>query len=221
MRQARAAAAGCSAVGSRPFAKAWKGSAEALDWLSRAASSGKSIPSIFLESTDKIYFMSGSSYVRCTLSTLTVDEGYPKQTADGWPGTKAPGFDRDIDAALLWNSDYVYFFKGDQCLRYNLKLNKVDDGFPLKIGRHWEGFEPAGFGSGIDAIIRWDKNRVYAFKGDLYIRFDIPTDKVDQQPKPVKPPNWETLTSIRTLRLWGGCSVTIIDKVLLEFAKKA
>lgn len=93
---------------------------------------------------------------------------------------KPGGFDATMDSAMAWDENKVYFFKGDKYVRYDLAADKVDAGYPKAIGSYWDGFKEAGFGSGVDAFIRWDKDWAYAFKNDKYVRFHIPTDKVDQ-----------------------------------------
>lgn len=184
----------------RQFSKAWKGSEEVERWLSEAESSGRSIPSLYMPKTDKVYFLHGSTYLRCTLATHTADEGFPKSIGSYWPGLKAAGFDSGVDATLWWDEKTVYLFKGDQYVRYNLETDKVDDGYPKTIGSYWSGFKEAGFATGIDAFIRWDDEWAYAFKGDQYIRFHVPTDKVDQSPRKTTA-SWNALAQAGTRRV--------------------
>lgn len=165
------------------FAESWQGTEEQRRWMEKAASSGRSIPSLYLPKTGKVYFLHEDQYVRCTLATHTVDEGYPKTIGSYWPGLRAVGFDSGIDAVLWWDEKTAYFFKGNQYVRYNLETDKADEGYPKTIGSYWAGFKEAGFGSDIDAFIRWDAEWAYAFKGDQYIRFHVPTDKTDQAPR--------------------------------------
>ncbi|MEU9377580.1 hemopexin repeat-containing protein [Streptomyces sp. NPDC048255] len=182
------------------FSEAWKSTPEQKRWLEKAVSSGLSIPSLYLEKTDKVYFLHGDSYLRCTLATQSVDEGFPKAISSYWPGLKAAGFDRGIDAALWWDEKTAYLFKGLEYVRYNLETDKVDEGFPKSIASYWPGFKEAGFGSGIDAIVRWDDEWAYAFKGDKYIRFHIPTNKVDQAPKKTTD-YWKALAEVGSQRV--------------------
>lgn len=45
------------------------------------------------------------------------------------------------------------------------------------------------FEAGIDACGVWPNGKAYFFKGDSYLRFDIATDRVDQDPRPIRG-NW-------------------------------
>ncbi|MEU5425874.1 hemopexin repeat-containing protein [Streptomyces olivoreticuli] len=182
------------------FAAAWKSTPEQKSWLETAASSGLSIPSLFLPKTDKVYFLHADTYLRCTLSTQTADEGFPKSIGSYWPGLKAVGFDSGIDAILWWDEKTVYIFKGDQYVRYNLETDKVDEGYPKSISTYWPGFKESGFGSGIDAAVRWDDEWAYIFKGDQYIRFHIPTGKVDQTPRKTTD-YWKALAEVPSKRV--------------------
>ncbi|WP_058042963.1 hemopexin repeat-containing protein [Streptomyces roseifaciens] len=184
----------------RSFEGAFQGTPEQRRWFAAAVASDRSMPSLYVAKTGKVYFLCGDTYVRCTQETMTIDEGFPKSISSYWPGLKAVGFDRDIDAILSWDEKTVYLFKGLQYVRYNLETNKVDDGYPKSIALYWPGFKEAGFDSGIDAFVRWDTDRAYAFKGDQYIRFHIPTNKVDQAPR--KTINyWNPLATLGPSRL--------------------
>ncbi|MGA5129525.1 hemopexin repeat-containing protein [Streptomyces olivoreticuli] len=167
----------------RIFAECWEGTPEQQRWFEKAASSGRSIPSLYLPKTGKVYFLHEDQYVRCTLATMTIDEGFPKSIGSYWPGLKAVGFDSGIDSILWWDEKTIYIFKGLHYVRYNLETDKVDEGYPKSIVAYWPGFKEAGFEGGIDAIFRWEPDWVYAFKNDQYIRLHIPTNKVDVGPR--------------------------------------
>lgn len=50
------------------------------------------------------------------------------------------------------------------------------------------------FESGIDAAVVWPNGKAYFFKGDSYLRFDIGSDRVDQEPRLIRDawPGWPT-----------------------------
>jgi hemopexin len=109
-----------------------------------------------------------------------------------WPGAAeaigeaAPG---PIDAVVKWPNGKAYFFYGADYVRYDVKADKVDSGYPRPIAGNWTGL----FTSGIDAAIEWGNGKVYFFKGDQYSRYDIVHDRVDTGfPKPIAG-NWPGL----------------------------
>ena len=92
------------------------------------------------------YFIAGGSYVRWTIGGGAVDAGYPKPIANNWPGFPA-AFAAGVDAAIVWNNGKAYFFRGSQYIRYDMKADKVDAGYPKPIAGAWPGL----FTSAIDA----------------------------------------------------------------------
>ncbi|MCZ0980639.1 hemopexin repeat-containing protein [Streptomyces diastatochromogenes] len=60
----------------------------------------------------------------------------------------------------------------------------MDAGYPLPVGPGWAGL-PTGAGggpdwrTGIDAAVNWGNGKLYLFKGDAYVRYDITADRVD------------------------------------------
>lgn len=189
----------------RPLRKAFDGSPDALKWLGEAEASGRPVPSLYLPKTDKLYLMHRAEYLRITLSTRTVDAGFPKTISAYWPGTKEAGYADAVDAGLWWSEELAYFFKGGQYARYNLKADKVDEGFPKSIPAYWGGMKEAGFDSGIDAALRSTDQKMYFFKGPLYLRYDIPADRADPgYPRKITD-HWkafERLNVRRVLSMW-------------------
>ncbi|MEU1310998.1 hemopexin repeat-containing protein [Streptomyces cinnamoneus] len=92
----------------------------------------------------RAYLFKGPAYARYDLTADKVDDGYPKQTADYWPGMQEAGFADGLDAAVRYDNDTVYFFKGPDYVRYNITNNSVDPGYPRKITTHWDGLAAAG-----------------------------------------------------------------------------
>ncbi len=119
----------------------------------------------------KLYFFRRNMYIRLDIDTNTVDEGYPKEIALGWPGVTFPR----IDAAFNAGPDSIYFFMGDQYIRFNTSENQADEGYPEPIAKRWAGvvFDR------IDAAIYWGNGKVYFFRQDQHIRYDMITYKAD------------------------------------------
>ena len=85
---------------------------------------------------------------------------------------------KKIDAALQRNDNQrVYFFIGEQLYRYNLELvDKVDPNFPQPVKEYWTGLPY----STVDAVIKANHaDKLYFFKDDYYLRYDINDLKVD------------------------------------------
>jgi hypothetical protein len=134
----------------------------------------------------KLYFFRDDSYLAYDIAADAVDSGYPRTIAADWPGMSNAGFAAGIHAALPWWNGKAYFFKGDQYVRYDISANSVDAGYPKPIAGNWPGMSEAGFGEGIDAAVNWWNGKVFFFKGDQYVRYDISADTVDAgYPKPI------------------------------------
>lgn len=99
----------------------------------------------------KAYVFKGSKYVRYDIAEDKVDDGYPLDIGDNWPGLRAAGFADGLDTAVNWGNGKIFFFKGSRYVRYDMTDDRVDDGYPLDIGTHWPGMSAAGFGSGVTA----------------------------------------------------------------------
>ena len=94
---------------------------------------------------DVAYFFTGGSYVRYDVAADAVDAGYPRWTADHWPGLFPVG----IDACLPWHDGTVLFFSGDQYSAYDWAADRVADGYPRSIADDWPGV----FSSDLDAAV--------------------------------------------------------------------
>ena len=136
----------------------------------------------------KAFLFDGGSYYRYDVANDKVDPGYPKPIAGNWPGLPA-SFTSGIDAALQRkDNDYIYFFKGDQYVRFSAVADGVDAGYPKSLDPNWGGM-PDDFQEGIDAALWRDSNgAVYLFKGGKYVRFsDVPEGVDDGYPAPPRP----------------------------------
>jgi hypothetical protein len=138
------------------------------------------------ESNGKIYFFKGSEYARIDAATSAMDAGYPKPIVGNWPGLPS-SFTTGIDAALQRkDNDKIYFFKGDEYVRFSAVPDGVDAGYPKPLDPNWGGL-PDDFQQGIDAALWRDSNdSVYLFKGKNYVRFTDVASGVDSgYPAPI------------------------------------
>ena len=144
----------------------------------------------------KAYFFKGNQYARYDIAGNRIDAGYPLPMESQWAGFSAAGFGSDINAGVNWENGKVYFFKGDAYLRYDIAADQVDPGFPRQISDGWPGFSDNGFGSDLDTAVNWGNGKVYFFKGDQYLRYDIATDKVDDGYPRLTSDGWPTLGKV-------------------------
>ena len=128
--------------------------------------------------SDKAYLFKGDAFVRVDQSTNQVD-GDVVSIADGWAGFAEAGFADSLDASVNWGNGKAYFFRGADYIRYDIALDRIDDGYPLLIAENWPGFEEAGFADGVDAAVNWGNGKTYFFSGGVYLRYDISNDAVD------------------------------------------
>ena len=134
----------------------------------------------------KVYVFRGDRYLRYDIAADRVDPDYPRSIGENWRGFAEAGFDGGIDAAVNWGNGKVYVFRGDRYLRYDIAADRVDPDYPRSIGENWRGFAEAGFDGGIDAAVNWGNGKVYVFRGDRYLRYDIAADRVDPDyPHPI------------------------------------
>ena len=136
------------------------------------------VSAAFYRGKGRAYFFAGDQYYRYVELNNAVDPGYPKPIAGNWPGLSEAGFGADIDAAVNWGNGKVYFFKGNQYLRYDLASDKADPDYPKPITGNWPGLA-GGFETGIDAAVNYGNGKVYFFKGDKYVRIDLNSKSVD------------------------------------------
>lgn len=127
----------------------------------------------------QVFFFRGPDYLRYHIAGNFVPGGYPAAIGDRWPGMAEAGFTDGLDAAVNLGTGRAAFFRGDQYLLYDIAADRVADGFPRAIASGWSGMAEAGFGADLDAIVNWGNGKLYAFKGDQYIRYDLARARVD------------------------------------------
>jgi Hemopexin len=145
----------------------------------------------------KAYFFKGNGYVRYTIDPAHegVDSDLPQYIAEGWKGLWPSG----VDAAVVWDSQKAYFFKGKEYVRYNIDPSNegVDPGYPKPIQGNWPGLAEA-FPDGIDAVLVWPNGKAFFFKGDRYVRYTMnpANEGVDPgYPQPIQG-NWKGLEKL-------------------------
>jgi len=119
----------------------------------------------------KAYLFSGGYYVRYDIATDRIDPGYPKPTRANW----SLPWDQ-VDAALHWTGNVVYFFNraSRSYVRYQLNARAPDPGYPKPIAGNWNG-QPF---PDVDAATSY-RNRGYFSRGASFSRFLIPSGQVE------------------------------------------
>lgn len=111
------------------------------------------------------YFFRDDQYIRFDVVKHRADPGYPKPIAGNWPNFKFPG---GIDGAVAWpnkieGKSVVYFFKGDQYMRYDVGADRAEDqsegglDYPAPVAGSWPGLlvatGPGGGGQQVEIEI--------------------------------------------------------------------
>uniref|UniRef100_A0A665T768 Matrix metallopeptidase 19 n=1 Tax=Echeneis naucrates TaxID=173247 RepID=A0A665T768_ECHNA len=87
---------------------------------------------LYFKKNKKLLFFKGSGYWQWDEVGPTDFSSYPKPIGQLFYG--APS---NIDAALTWNNDHIYVFKGTKFWRLNQNNQAVQKAYPLSIASHW------------------------------------------------------------------------------------
>ncbi|ROQ33464.1 hemopexin [Streptomyces sp. PanSC19] len=132
---------------------------------------------------DKTYlFHADDTYDRYDSVTGGLEEA-------GLPISRWSGLPRSPDAFVWWGAGKAYAFTEDVYFRYDAVADRVDPEYlvpddPFTVAFGWAGM-PDGSGggtdwrTGVDAAVNWGNGKLYFFKGDSYVRYDITADRVD------------------------------------------
>lgn len=126
----------------------------------------------------QVFFFKGGQHIRYHIEGNFVLGGYPASIAGRWPGMAEVGFAENLNAAVNFGDGNVFFFKGASYVRYDVAADRVVDGYPHPIASDWRGLGEAGFFD-IDAVVNWGNGKLYFFKGDQYLRYDLATARAD------------------------------------------
>jgi hypothetical protein len=159
------------------------------------------IDACILWDDETAYFFRGEDYWRWDVGPDEISEGYPMPIAEGWPGW--PEHWVDVEAAVMWPTGHVYFFREDEYLLFDTHQETVLPGYPKRIHDNWRGF-PHHW-TGVDAALVWPNGRAYFFREGEYIAYDIDADAVlPGYPRRIHG-NWQNWPSD-----WGGCTSAIM-----------
>ncbi|MDQ1351161.1 MAG: hypothetical protein QG657_1463 [Acidobacteriota bacterium] len=136
---------------------------------------------------NKAFFFKENRYIRYDWEQDRVDPGFPKaiypimermERERGLSRYVKNRQDEIFESGLSGNK--VFFFSGDQYVRYDWETDSADAGYPRLIEDSWQGW-PEGF-IPIDAVVLGEgpfKGKAYFFKGSQYFRFDMLQKRVE------------------------------------------
>lgn len=94
-----------------------------------------------------------------------------------------------IDGAILWDDETAYFFRGPLFYRFDIGPDVVPAGYPRAIAGEWARW-PSDWVD-VDAGVVWPNGKIYFFRRQEYLAFDLAADSVAPgYPAPTKP-NWK------------------------------
>ena len=137
---------------------------------------------------DKAYFFRGGNYTRYNAQKDAADPGYSWPIQGNWHGM--PGsFINYFDAIVRWHTGYLYFFKGQSYVKYNMDPNNdgAVPGYPRLIADNWKTLPKSvdpklDFTRDLDSVVAWDLNPAaltsptgyaYFFKGANYVKYNM------------------------------------------------
>ncbi|TKB70867.1 MAG: hypothetical protein E8D52_01885 [Nitrospira sp.] len=119
-----------------------------------------------------------------------------------------------VDAALRWDDETVFFFKGMDCVKYDLIKKSVAPGYPKKILFEWKGIWPTDIS---DAVLVDDK--VYFFRSTQFIVFDVNSTRAETgYPRPIAerwPGVWESIDGVECLE--QGQMLFLKDNQVMQY----
>lgn len=82
-----------------------------------------------------VYRTSAPRKKYCLWPQSSTASAFPASIKSGWKGV----FESDIDAAVNWGNGKVYFFKGDEYIRFDVDDDSADSDYPRAIKDGWSG----------------------------------------------------------------------------------
>ncbi|XP_059386292.1 matrix metallopeptidase-21 [Carassius carassius] len=124
--------------------------------------------------TDAVYFFKGVQYWRYDSENdqvFTEDSdgrSYPRLISEGFPGVSGP-----VDTAYYDRRDaHIYFFKGSQVFRFDVRMHRLASSSPQKITEVFPAVVPGNHPLGnLDAVyFSYSHNTVFLLKGSWFWR---------------------------------------------------
>ncbi|KAK2876013.1 hypothetical protein Q8A67_020109 [Cirrhinus molitorella] len=131
--------------------------------------------------TDAVYFFKGVQYWRYDSENdqvITEDSdgrSYPRLISEGFPGVSGP-----VDTAYYDRRDaHIYFFKGSQVFRFDVRMNRLASSSPQKLTEVFPAVIPGNHPiSNLDAAyFSYTHNTVFLLKGSWFWRMVSSRDR--------------------------------------------
>ncbi len=132
----------------------------------------------------RLYLFDGDSYQRVD-QVANAAPAAARTISEGWAGMAEAGFTAGLDAALNLGGDVAMFFRGNECVAFEITADRVAQGYPRLISDEWPGLAERGFSEGLDAAVRWPDGRIFFFKGAQYLRYDRESLTVTGEPRSI------------------------------------
>ncbi len=129
----------------------------------------------------RVYFFKGARYLRYDARTDHVDlTTYPSDVSPAWRGLAEVAQGADFDAILNWGDGFVYFFRNDIFVRYDVRADTAT-GPPSTIAAGLPALAGVGFDRDLSAAVHYRPGKALLFKGDRYLRYDLLSNTVDAE----------------------------------------
>lgn len=133
------------------------------DWNGlKAVGFGDNIQAAVNWGDGRVFFFKDDSFVTYSITNnRVIDVRRPIDSEsdpnNDWSGMKKAGFNSGIEAAVNWGDGRVFFFKGNQYVKFLIHPGKVADDYPLTIDYGWGNtLKLAGFVANLDAVVDID-----------------------------------------------------------------
>lgn len=138
---------------------------------------------------DSVHVFRGRFCLTARVESGGLRAGNVYRIVDLYPGLAGTTFADGLDAAVDVGPGAAFLFRGSQYVRYDVARGRVAPGYPAPIvpaRGPFADFVAAGFSGGVDAALNRGDGKLLFFRGDRYLRYDLPSACVDDgYPRPI------------------------------------
>lgn len=155
----------------RSVGESWKGALP----LSRAETAALGFDAVLPAAKQRLYFFAGNGYTRYDLARDRADAGYPLYIARHWKGLFAGDLCGVVPVggagAGASEAAEAYFFSASHCVRYDLRNDRAQPGYPRPLSDEFSGCIAAG--ERVRAAIGWVDGCIYFLCEDEWRCYDL------------------------------------------------